>query len=328
MQLSTAPPGRHYHGTHVLARMRDLVQSHYIRSTGVDLYMDVYAQKRVDAPVLVFNHGGGGHSGLFVPLALSFHDRGYTVVVPDQRAQGRSGGEFGDFTIAEAVQNIVDVSRWARKRFTGPLYIGGSSIGGGLAYAAAAALAEAGQTPRAIVCINLYDFGDPRTAIAFTSLAFMARLPKVPALISQCSRVLSRLMPRMRLPYRPMSNFRAMVDKQDQVNGFYAAWCSDPLTLRSVTLRYLSSMLETPPAISFEQNALIPVLVINPMQDRMVKPALTRASFERLGGPCAYAEIDYGHFSLQDGFTNEVVTLSHQWFLRPTPAIEQACFNS
>lgn len=296
--------------------MRELVQTYTLHSTGVDLHLDVYPQPDAGAPVLVFNHGGGGHAGLFVPLALAFHACGYTVILPDQKCQGRSGGAAGDFTVSEAVQNIVDVVGWARARFKGPLYLAGSSIGGGLTYAAAAALAQAGAPPQAIACINLYDFGDPRTAIEFTRLAWLARIPYLPLLVRWGARRLGRLLPRMRLPYRPMSNFRAMVDARDQASGFYAAWCADPHTLRSVTLRYLSSMLDTPAAIAFEQNQRVPVLVINPRRDRMVRPALTRASFDRLGGQRAYAEIDYGHFSLQPGFTQEVVQLAHAWFGR------------
>lgn len=59
---------------------------------------------------------------------------GYTVILPEQRGQGMSEGRRGDYTAADLVQNIVDVSRWARQRYDGRPFMGG----GGLSYYAAA----------------------------------------------------------------------------------------------------------------------------------------------------------------------------------------------
>lgn len=92
---------------------------HHVASTGVDLHIDWYPQCAPFAPIVVLNHGGGGHGGLFAKLALAFHANGYSVAVPDQRGQGRSGGERGDFSVAQAVQNIVDVVAWVRQQAPG-----------------------------------------------------------------------------------------------------------------------------------------------------------------------------------------------------------------
>lgn len=294
-------------------RITTLVTTHRLASTGVDLHLDLYRQPRADAPVLIVNHGGGGHAGLFAGLALALFDQGFTVIVPDQKGQGRSGGVMGDFTIAEAVQNIVDVARWAAAQFTGPLCLAGGSIGGGLTYYAAAALARQGTPPRAILCLNLYDFGDPRTGLSFTHLAPLARIPGVAPSMAGLFRLLARMAPRLRLPYRPLARFREMTDRRDQASRFYEKWRADPQVLRSVTARYMASIMGTPPAIPFEEN-LVPVLVVNQLRDRMVAPALTRTGFDHLGGPRRYAEIDWGHFSLDPAFTRELVDLGTAWF--------------
>ncbi|MFZ6654115.1 alpha/beta hydrolase [Undibacterium sp. TJN19] len=305
-----------YHDAATLSRAAALRRVHHVPSTGVDLHVDVYAQQDQAAPVLVLNHGGGGYGGLFVGLALAFHARGYTVVVPDQKGQGRSGGAQGDFTVAESVQNIVDVALWARSQFGGNLFLSGGSIGGGLTYAAAAALHQHGLPPAAIVCLNLYDFGDPHTGLGFTRLSALAQIPGMAVLCKYASLALASLLPGLRLPYRPLARFRHMLDERDQVDlpgGFYTKWQADPCTLRTVTARYFASMLATPFCIPLESNTDIPVLVINQKRDRMVSPQLTLDGYQRLAGPKKYVEIDCGHFSLQEAFIACLADLGDDW---------------
>ncbi|MCH8619433.1 alpha/beta fold hydrolase [Undibacterium sp. TS12] len=302
-----------YHPPALLARVLAVLQTRHLPSTGVELHMDLYQQQDNAAPVLILNHGGGGYGGLFVGLALAFYEQGYTVIVPDQKGQGRSGGAPGDFTVAEAVQNIVDVANWARTEFAGPLYLCGGSIGGGLTYAAAAVLAKQHKPPVTAVCLNLYDFGDPVTGLAFTRFANLAKFPGLARMCRATSSLLARLAPQLRLPYRPLARFENMVDERDLAQGFYAKWQADPLTLRTVTARYFASMLATPFAIALEDNKQVPVLVINQKRDRMVKPQLTMNCYQRLSGQKTYVEIDWGHFSLLPEFNAELVRLGRQW---------------
>lgn len=302
-----------YHDPALLERVLAVVQTRHLPSTGVELHLDLYQQANPAAPLLILNHGGGGYGGIFVGLALAFYEQGYTVVVPDQKGQGRSGGAMGDFTVAETVQNIVDVAAWARQEFTGPLYLCGGSIGGGLTYAAAAVLASQGKPPVAAVCLNLYDFGDPVTGLAFTRFATLSNIPGLARAFRAMSGLLAKLAPRLRLPYRPLARFENMMDERDLVLGFYAKWQADPLTLRTVTARYFASMLDTAFAIPLEANTAVPVLVINQKRDKMVKPQLTLDCYQRLSGKKAYVEIDWGHFSLLPEFNAELVHIGEQW---------------
>lgn len=305
-----------YYPPELADRIAAVRQSRTLASAGVTLHLDLYPQPRSDAPVLVLNHGGGGYGGLFAALALAFHRRGYCVVAPDQKGQGRSCGPAGDFTVAEAVQNIVDVASWARRQFAGRLYLAGASIGGGLTYAASAALTRQGQAPAAIACLNLYDFGDPRTALCFTRWPWLGRSRHLALLLRAMVRGLAACAPGLRLPYRPSARFDRMLDERDAGSGFYARWLADPRTLRSVTLRYLASMMSTPPAIALEDHAAVPVLVINQLRDRMVPRRLTSDAYARLSGPRAYQEIDWGHFSLRPAFGEELADACHAWFVR------------
>jgi alpha-beta hydrolase superfamily lysophospholipase len=290
---------RVYHEADDLARADALRTSYKVASTGVTLNVDTYDQPDPSAPVFIFNHGGGGYSRLFVPLALALYDRGYTVVIPDQRGQGLSEGDRSDFTVGQFAQNILDVSHWARERYSGALVLAGASLGSALVYHAAAA----GAPVDAVVCHNLYDLGSPADSLAFTHFAFLA---PIAAPFVAMTGALARIAPTLRLPYRPLSDFRAMVDKR--APNFYDQWRRDPYPIREITLRYLGSVGNTPPPVPLEANPL-PLLVINPTRDQMVAPSVTRRNYDRLGGPKQYAEIDYGHWMVGGGFEAEWAAL-------------------
>jgi pimeloyl-ACP methyl ester carboxylesterase len=115
-------------------------------------------------------------------------------------------------------------------------------------------------------------------------------------------RLFAALMPGVRLSFRVLAKFKAMVDERD--TRFYDISKDDPLPIKSVSLRYLRSAFTTPARIPFEANTR-PILVINSMRDTMVSPAVTKRNYERLGGPKQYVEIDYGHWATGEAFVNE-----------------------
>jgi len=276
-----------------------------VTSTGVQLHVDLYEQAEPSAPTIIFNHGGGGYSRLFIPLALILHEKGYNVVIPDQRGQGLSSGSRSHFTMGQFVQNIVDVATWVRARYTGPLFLAGGSIGGALTYNAAA-----GAPVDAIICHNLYDFGDPRDTLAVSIFALLADWPVIPFAMANITRFFAAILPGLRIPYRLLGRFDKMVD--ERVGEFYEQWQRDPYPIKWISLRYMASTFSTPPAIPYEQNTL-PVLVINQTRDKMVSPAVTRRNYERLNGPKHYAEIDYGHWAIGHGFEETWVGIVHDF---------------
>lgn len=292
---------RVYAGREAARRSDALRQTYQLRSAGVVLNVDVYPQPKRDAPVVLFNHGSAGYARLFVRLALEFHDLGYTVVLPDQKGQGFSGGTRGDCTVADATQNIVDVARWAKARFEGPLFMAGASLGGGLTYAAAAA----GAPVQAIACLNLFDFGERLTGQA------LARFP-VPVPPRFLLRPFIRLLGWLRLPFGWFGRFDHLTDESDA--AFQAQWRDDPVPPKQVSLRALASLVTTSPAIPFERNT-IPVLVLNQEADKMVSPALTRRNYLRLGGPKQYVLLKgAGHWSNRPPFLQEVASGCDAWF--------------
>jgi alpha-beta hydrolase superfamily lysophospholipase len=277
-----------------------------IRSTGVDIHIDVYAVPDPNAPVVIFNHGGAGYCRLFVSLALSLNERGYTVLLPDQRGQGLSGGRRGDYTIEECVNNVLDVAQWAKNRYDAPLFLAGGSVGGGITYYAAAA----GAPVVAIACLNLFDFGngfDGLEISRFPALARSAILGKALLAVVRFATPLHR----MRIPFNWFGSFDHLMDDRDA--EFQAQWDADPNPPRLVSLRSLASHVTTPLPIAFQENQ-IPVLVINQALDKMVEPSVTRQNYERLGGSKRYLEVPFGHWSSQPRYWEMIVQACDEWF--------------
>lgn len=286
---------QNYFDATAIARSNSLRQEVTIHSTGVAIHMDIYEQPDKSAPVLIMNHGAGGYSRIFIEPLLALYERGYTIIAPNQRGQGYSEGDRGDFTVGQFVQNIVDVTHWVRARYSGPLFLLGGSVGSGLVYNTAAA----GAPVDAIICHNLYDFGSIHDILAMSRFAALRHIPGVPAVMSVTIRLFAAFMPHLRLPFRALAKFEAMVDERDA--RFYPIWKHDPLPIQWVSLRYIRSTFTTPAHIPFEANTR-PILVINPVCDTMVSPAVTKRNYERLGGPKQYAEIDYGHWATGEAF--------------------------
>jgi hypothetical protein len=92
----------------------------------------------------------------------------------------------------------------------------------------------------------------------------------------------------------------------------------DRLTLSSVTIAFVHARTSTAPAVPFEHNQ-VPVLVINQARDRMTAPAITEDNYERLGGPKAYAEVDYGHYAVLEGVSQDVADAADDWFRKHLP---------
>lgn len=297
---------RSYYRHPFLDKVDKLIRPVSIRSGGVNLHMDVLEQAKKKSPVLVLNHGVASYGKLMLPLAMEFYEKGYTVVVPDQKGRGFSGGVRGDYTVKELAVNLVDVAQWADQQFSGPVYMIGGSLGGALTYYAAAE----GAPVKAIACLNLLDFSYGRDAIDVTRFDQLSEYFNV-ELLMEVKTKLSRPFHWMRLPFNIFVDFEKMLDEVDY--PFYERWLNDPLLVRFISLRAISSMLHTPPAIPIELNDM-PVLVLNQKYDTLMDPAITRNNFERLGGEKEYVEIPFNHWSRKAEFERTVADAAHKWF--------------
>jgi alpha-beta hydrolase superfamily lysophospholipase len=298
---------RNYYSPELVQRADAVRQTYSIVSTGVTLHIDAYVQPESSAPVAVLYHGGGSYGRMATGIAMAIYDKGYTVVVGDRRGQGLSGGQRGMTTWSLDVQNAVDIARWAKGKFNRPQFLIGGSLGGPMSYYAAAA----GAPADAIACLNLYDWtpDSPDVAEIFGPSAAAA---------AKNAGALTGLIGWLRLPWKKLAveAWANILDERD-VRG-KAIWDQDVLTLSFVTVSFVHSLASSAPAVPFESNET-PTLVINQIRDRMTSPAITQRNYERLGGPKAYAEVDYGHYAFMDGFSQDVATAADNWFRKHMP---------
>jgi fermentation-respiration switch protein FrsA (DUF1100 family) len=64
------------------------------------------------------------------------YEKGYNLVVPDLEGFGYNKRIKGDFCWNEHLENSHDTVKYTRAVFNGPVFLGGASMGGPLAYAA------------------------------------------------------------------------------------------------------------------------------------------------------------------------------------------------
>jgi alpha-beta hydrolase superfamily lysophospholipase len=271
-----------------------------IDSTRVKIHLDIYQRPERDAPIVICNHGIAGYCRLLVPVAMGFYERGYTAILPDQKGQGYSGGPRGDYTIAECVQNILDVAAWAKQHFNASrIYLAGVSAGGGLTYYAAAHMPV-----NAIACLDLFEF----------TLDNLMKLVPNAVLV----KLLSKLLPVLPLvaPLRiPLGVFIGDNNPADTPSrDWQTKWETDPVVLHQLTLRALASHVTTPSPLPFESNRT-PILVLNQGNDSVVNPSLTHLNYARLSGAKHYVELtEYGHWANQPAFWNTILDACDTWF--------------
>ena len=308
---------RNYLPADLQKRADALRQSRWITSLGLPLHVDVYPQTNLDAPVVVFFHGGGGYARLFAGLASAFHQQGFHVVMPDLIGQGFSAGDRSDFLFSQFIENGLDTVSWAKMEFTGPMILSGGSMGSMLAYGTQAALIAQQQEPaQAVLTSNLYNPADINQMLGMTRLNPLLPLGLGNTFKNALGFLVKRV-PNLRLPYQPLAKFSAMVD--DPSGHFFHHYRGDPNPIRRVSIRYLHSLLNYHYPVEFNQNRY-PVWVINPVRDKMTSPSLTQQCFNQLAGPKKLIEWPCGHFALDNHYNKNFAELLRQCLEQTDPA--------
>jgi pimeloyl-ACP methyl ester carboxylesterase len=115
---------------------------------------------------------------------MPLFDKGYNLVLPDMQGYGYNDSK-GDFEWSAHVQNLVDTTKYASRKFNGKILLGGGSMGGPLAYAAACNLELEKFKLDALLCWCLWDFADEEFMIKETKLGrFMYPAMKLAEFIS------------------------------------------------------------------------------------------------------------------------------------------------
>ncbi|NVB80884.1 MAG: alpha/beta hydrolase [Kofleriaceae bacterium] len=275
------PTWRHYQ-THFPAGLRCTPEStpceEYWHWRGLDVHLDRVVAPHAPLKVIVL-HGAGAYGRVMAPAAVLAQRYGYETVAPDLPGYGLTRVPRRRMTYELWIDCVCDLIELERARDSRPIVLFGVSLGGLLAYQAAA-------RSRDIAGLIATTLADPReTAVRrgfarhpLLGTAGLWLLDKL-AFVTDGLPLPMALMSRM----NNISNKRELsaIVMRDRLGG--GSW---------VPARFLRTLMTTPPAIEPEQFTACPVLLAHPGDDRMTDIALSRRFFERLAAPKRMVVLD------------------------------------
>jgi alpha-beta hydrolase superfamily lysophospholipase len=253
---------------------------------GLDVHLDRYEVR--DAPLTVIGlHGGGGYGRLMAPIGVAARRLGFEAVLPDLPGYGLTGVPRRRFAYETWVACVRDLAVAERERSGGPVIAFGGSIGGMLAWHAAAA----GAPLAGIAASTLIDPRDPAV------LAALGRTRWAGLLGTRLLRALPAVTDPLPVPMAHVANMRAIANdpavaaivRRDRLGG-----------ARVVPARFLRTWMHYAPSREPEAFQL-PVLLAHPADDRWTPTELSERFFARLAGPKRLVALDRcGHFPLEE----------------------------
>jgi alpha-beta hydrolase superfamily lysophospholipase len=268
--MSKGPGNPYWHRYLVTdpALVAKAIKEEHVISRGLRLHLDVY-QREDDVPTILFVPGTGGHARCYAEFLFQLYKQGFRVIGIDLQGHGLSEGVRGSFTIEELVENIYDVTTWTVERYGEKVGISGSSLGGILAFYAAA------NDPRleSATCHNVAVLSEP-------DCLRLTRAPNLLRTILPLGCLAARLLPKLRLTIWLYLNPQAITDDP----RILATFVDDPLTIQALPLRSVISQSQAAPARPIEQIEM-PIMVLHAEGDRIFPLDYCRAIYDRLTCP-------------------------------------------
>lgn len=243
---------------------------------------------RPDAPVrILFVHGAGGNSDAFWPYSAHFASLGAYVTVPDLPGYGMTVTNHpGRIRYDSWRELLIDlVSREDDGR---PLLIVGASMGGLLAYDAAAATGLAAR----LIVTCLLDPRDPRVRARLTWHPLLARLAG-PSL-----KLVRGPLANLRVPIRWIADMRHISNAPGLVREVIADRRGGG---GRVPLGWIRTSMESAPLVEPEDFTDTPVVLLHPADDRWTPLEISRPFFERIGARTSWRLLENcGHFPVEE----------------------------
>lgn len=263
----------------LIKKWKENVTIDEIKSNGRTINLEIYDIGNENAPTIIFAHGIAGYARLLLPFTMPLFERGFNLVVPDMQGYGYNDGLKGDFEWNAHKQNLIDAAEYARSRFKGKLVIGGASMGGPLAYAAACE----DEKIDALICWCLMDFADREFMLNETSTK------KFTYMLIPLFKIMSKLFGKMRLRTYRLISYDTLTDSKE----FNQLIKQDPQAGTHITLKGTTSLVLQSKPKKLHELFKIPTLVLQPGADKMTPKYYTQKVFEKLGSKNKkYVEID------------------------------------
>jgi alpha-beta hydrolase superfamily lysophospholipase len=236
-------------------------------------------------------HGAGGNSAAMWPYAAHLSELGALVTVPDLPGYGKTEVahpervRYGDWQrlLVDLVQKEDDDR---------PLIIVGASMGGMLAYDAAAETALASHL--VVTCLL-----DPRDPAVRRRLAWH---PALAGVAGPVLRLVAGPLEDTRIPVRWLADMRHIANDPGLVGQVVMDRAGGG---GRVPLGWMRSYLESSPLVEPEEFNSTPVLMVHPGDDRWTPLELSRSFFNRIAARKSLVTLEgCGHFPTEEpGFT-------------------------
>ncbi|WP_280264686.1 alpha/beta hydrolase [Nocardia wallacei] len=242
-----------------------------------------------DAPVrMLVVHGAGGHAAMLWPLAGRAAGAGVEVMVVDLPLYGDTAvSDPAAVRYDDWVELLCDLVRAETTADRRPLVLFGASMGGMLAYEAAARTRAVAH----VVATCLLDPRDPRARRAAARWSVTGRF--APQLLALADPVLGR----MRVPIRWLVDMGSM-----SANAELSRLCARDAKGggTSVPLGFIADFFRYEHTLPQEFDCA-PVTLVHPAADRWTPPELSTRFLDRITGPARLVLLDgCGHFPVEE----------------------------
>ncbi len=248
-------------------RVHEFFKADTVISDGLKLHVDVYEYDPY-APTIVFIPGTAIYGLCYGDLLYRLGQCGYNIVAFDPRGHGQSEGVRGDYSIPDLMKDAENVITYAINRFNNKVSLMGSSQGGIVAFY----MAAKDERLNSVICQNFADLTSDDTL----QLARHPRLFKyLKLLIAKAGGVL----PNAQIPVTSYIDLDKIPVKYfGSAKNFME---SDPLCLKTISLRALQSLASTAMARPVEQ-IKVPVMVLQGTADSIFPVSYTQKIYDKL----------------------------------------------
>ena len=262
------------------------VQEEWRSHAGFDVHIDRWTAPSATARIVML-HGGGGHGRLLGPLAWRLALHGFEVVCPDLPGYGltqcpsKHAVRYADWRAVAA-----DIIKAERAR-GGALFLYGLSMGGMLAYDAAA---ETGVADGLIATCFL----DPTLNTVRRSVV---RWPFMASLIDPIFAITPSALNGFPVPMALAGNMAAIANDRSVVRAIIA---DKKAGGNWMPTGFLRTWLQAPPAVAPDRFDVCPILMAHPADDRWTEVAVSDGFFDRLTVEKRRVMLDgAGHFPIE-----------------------------
>lgn len=238
-----------------------------VESDGIKLHLDVYEYNK-KAPTIVFIPGTAIYAMCYGEMLYKLGEAGYNVVGFDPRGHGRSGGVRGDYTIPEIMNDARSVISYAINKFNKKVSLMGSSQGGIVTFY----MAAVEDRIQSAIC---HTFAD----LAHQESVRLTRYPNLSSVLRPWIANLGGVFSDTQIPINMYLDLDTV-----EVKYFGSAKKfieSNPLALKTISLRALRSLAHTPLSKPIEE-ITTPTMVFQGTKDSIFPLDYTQKIYDRL----------------------------------------------